>query len=59
MITVKCHYSNGDTITTNINLTFHEAKAYYLNQTFNIGSVSDNMQECVHIELLNSEGVLI
>jgi len=50
MITVRCTYANDDTVTTRFNGTFEEAKAYFLNQTFNIGSVEDNMQECVKVQ---------
>lgn len=54
MLTVKCTYGNGDTITTDINATFDEAKAYFLGKWFNIGpGPEDNMQLCVSIELLN------
>ncbi len=51
-ITVKCHYENGDSITTDINATFKQAEAYYVGKVFNIGSVEDNLQKCTHIELL-------
>lgn len=54
-ITVKCYYENGDTITTDINATFKQAEAYYVDKVFNIGSlgcVNDNMQKCTHIELV-------
>ena len=50
MITVKCTYSNGDTITTRFNGTLQEAEAYFLNKTFNIGSVADDMQRCIKVE---------
>lgn len=50
MITVKCTYSNGDTITASINGTIESAKQYFLNNWFNIGSVEDNMQQCINVE---------
>ena len=50
MLTVKCYYSNGDTIITGINGTFQDAEKYFLNRVFNIGSVEDNMQKCIKIE---------
>ena len=51
MITVKCTYENGEVITTRINATFEEAKAYFLGREFNIGSgADDNMQKCIKIE---------
>ncbi|EGD47112.1 hypothetical protein Cpap_1504 [Ruminiclostridium papyrosolvens DSM 2782] len=53
MITVKCIYSNGDTITTSFNGTVDDANQYFLNQYFNIGTVVDNMQQCVKIESMS------
>jgi len=53
MTTVKCFYSNDDTITTDINGTIETAEKYFLNRWFNIGSVSDNMQQCIKVELIN------
>ena len=51
MITVKCTYENGDTITTRINATFEEAQDYFLGRKFNIGSGDeDNMQKCIKVE---------
>jgi hypothetical protein len=51
MITVKCTYADGDTITTRFNGTPADARAYFVGQTFNIGSVDDNMQKCVSIAI--------
>jgi hypothetical protein len=51
MITVTCHYADGDTITTQFNGTPTEAEQYFVGQTFNIGSVEDNMQRCVSIAI--------
>jgi len=50
MITVKCTYTNGDSIITRFNGTLQEAEAYFLNKTFNIGSVADDMQRCIKVE---------
>ena len=51
MITVKCTYENGDTVTTRINATFSEAQDYFLNRVFNIGDgPNDNMQKCIAVE---------
>jgi hypothetical protein len=50
MITVKCTYANGTIITTRINATLEEAKLYYVGNYFNLGSESDNMQQCVKVE---------
>jgi ribosomal protein L21E len=52
MITVKCTYENGDQITTRINTTFEEAKRYFLGKTFNIGTIEDNLQKCVKVEMV-------
>jgi hypothetical protein len=52
MITVKCTYSNNDTITTSINGSLKDAENYFLGNWFNIGSVEDNMQKCVKVELV-------
>lgn len=56
MITVRCTYSNDDEVTTRINATFDEARAYFLNQWFNLGTVEDNMQRCVRVELVPPAG---
>ena len=49
MITITCTYTNGDTITTRFNGTFEEAKKYFLNRVFNIGSIRDNLQKCIDV----------
>jgi ribosomal protein L21E len=51
MITVKCYYENGDTVTTGINATFKQAESYFVGKVFNIGAVEDNLQKCTKIEL--------
>lgn len=55
MITIKCYYSDGNTITTKINGTFEVAKEYFLGRWFNFGDTDtkpyDDMQQCVKIEL--------
>jgi len=53
MIFVKCTYADGDTIKTGFNGTFEDAKKYFLNNIFNIGSgAKDNLQKCVEVEQL-------
>jgi hypothetical protein len=52
MITVKCTYADGDTITTRFNGTPEDARKYFVGNTFNIGSVEDNNQKCLSIEVL-------
>lgn len=53
MITIKTIYADGDEVITRMDATFEEAKNYYLNRTFNTGSVNDNMQRCVDVVLLD------
>jgi IMP cyclohydrolase len=52
MATVKVNYENGDYECTRINATLEEARAYYIGKTFNIGSVSDNLQKCTSVEIM-------
>lgn len=54
MLHIKINYENGDYEHTNINATQDEARAYYIDKMFNIGSVSDNMQRCTDIEILEN-----
>jgi hypothetical protein len=54
MIRIKCIYENGDSIITGINGTFQDAKNYFLNTIFNIGSVEDNLQKCIKVEQLKA-----
>jgi len=52
MITVKAIFADGDSIVTRMNATEQEARAYYVGRIFNLGSVRDNMQKCVAVEVL-------
>lgn len=52
MITVKATFADGNSIISRMNATEQEARAYYLGNKFNIGSVTDNMQTCVDLEVL-------
>ena len=52
MITVKCTYADGTIIEADVNVTLEEAKDYFLGFTFNIGTVADNLQKCVNVELI-------
>ncbi len=47
---VKCFYQDGNTVTTRINGTFEDAKEYFLNNIFNIGTIEDNLQKCVDVK---------
>lgn len=50
MIKIKCTYTNGNSIITRINLSFNEAKDYFLGSIFNIGTFKDDLQACVKVE---------
>ena len=52
MITVKAIFADGDSIITRMNATEAEARAYYVGRVFNLGSVRDNLQKCVDLEVL-------
>jgi hypothetical protein len=52
MKTVKVTFANGDFLVTNINGSDEEIAAYYLNNWFNLGTVDDNMQKCVKVEII-------
>lgn len=52
MITVKVTFADGDSIISRMNATEQEARNYYVGKKFNIGSVTDNMQTCVNLEVL-------
>lgn len=57
MRTIIATFSDGNTITTDINGTEQEIRAYYLGQWFNFGDRDwgdpDNMQRCVRVDFLN------
>jgi hypothetical protein len=50
VLTIKCYYENGDTMTTGFNGSFASAEEYYLEKSFNLGIETDNIQKCVKIE---------
>ena len=53
MITIKCTYDDGDTVTTGFNGTLVDARRYYVGQTFNVGlGPDDNIRTCVSVELV-------
>lgn len=52
-ITVKVIFEDEDYFTTRINLSFEEAKEYYLNKSWNIGfGQHDLYKKCIKVELL-------
>ena len=52
MKSCKVTFENGNTLTTGINGTDEEIKAYYLNKYFNLGCVEDDMQKAVEVTIL-------
>ena len=42
MIAVTITYEDGSTISTNINGTIEEARAYYIGQAFNFGDTEEH-----------------
>jgi len=52
MKTIKVTFSNGDHLTTAINGTEDEIRAYYIGQTFNLGTESDLLVQAVAVEFL-------
>ncbi len=54
-MTIKVNYENGDSTTTSFNGTLQEAIAYYEGNISNIGAVSDNLQRCNSIEVIEDE----
>ena len=55
MLRLVLHWANGDTAYTRINATQEEAIDYYVGKVFNIGTVTDNLQRCTGIEILDAE----
>ena len=53
MRTVKVFFKNGDSITTRINGTEDEIRAYYVGKVFNIGNTEDDLQEAAEVKLLD------
>lgn len=52
MKTAHITFDNGDTITTSINGTDDEIRAYYLGKWFNLGTVDDDMHKAVSVDVL-------
>ena len=50
MNTFKIIFSDGDFFYTGFNGSLADAKTYYLDHIFNLGSESDNMKKCVEVE---------
>ncbi|WP_176554303.1 hypothetical protein [Bacillus sp. Marseille-P3800] len=47
---VKCTYTNGDTVITLINGSIKDARDHFLGQPFNFGTAAGNLQECISVE---------
>jgi hypothetical protein len=52
IISVKCHFANGNTIDTVFNGTPEEARKYYAEKIFNLGIETDDLQKCIDIEIM-------
>lgn len=54
--TVKVTFDNGDEIITDFNAAIgrEEIAKYYMNNWFNLGSVSDDMHKAVKVEFLEA-----
>lgn len=53
----KVYFENGNSLITEMNCDYKEAKAYYIHKLFNLGIVNDDMQKCANvIELEPYEG---
>lgn len=50
---LEVRYADGDTCITRFNGTYAEARDYYIGRVFNIGSVGDNLQECIGLRLID------
>lgn len=50
---LKIYFANGDYLLTEFNGSVAEAEKYYLNKVFNIGTVLDDMQQCIRVKILN------
>ena len=46
----KFGFENGDSFITGFNGALTEANDYYMGKTFNLGTVSDNLQHCISVE---------
>lgn len=49
-VTVEVTFEDGNSLVSTINLSFEEAKAYYMNNTFNLGREEDKMVKAVKVE---------
>lgn len=51
---VKVTFANDDHLSTTINGTKDEIRAYYIGNEFNLGAECDNMQIAVDVEFLDN-----
>jgi hypothetical protein len=58
MIAIKVTYADGNSLSTNINGTIEEARAYYIGQWFNFGDTeehpADRMVKAVAVDEVTS-----
>lgn len=52
MVWIRCHYSDGNSVTTKFNGTKEDAVYYYLGKWFNLGNTEDEMRQCVNVEVI-------
>lgn len=55
MKVVEVIFEDGFSYVTKINGTEEEIEQYFLNHTFNVGTVSDCMKKCVEIKFLSNK----
>jgi len=53
MKNIKVFFENGDSLTTKINGTEIEIKAYYVGKVFNVGCVEDDLQKAIGVEFID------
>ena len=54
MRTVKVTFGNGDSLTTCINGTEEQIRAYYVGKWFNLGTDADDMQQAISVEFIGN-----
>jgi len=52
MITVKCTYEDGNTITTGFNGSESQARQFFVGEYFNLGIEYDDVQKCIDMKVI-------
>lgn len=55
MIEIKVVLSDGDFFMTKFNDNIETARKYYIGQTFNTGTMIDNLVKAVDVEIIKTE----